>query len=175
MFSSSKSASNSHICHLRYHIAHKKIPCVNEEGKTHTPSKPNGWKLEMFIFDVFQCAHNLVAFEVSREEEFSPLKNAPGTLKDSPETCRADVSKLHKSWLNKLGVEVEESPDGKYKYCCCLCACLTFFIDNESLCEVSPLLAQAGEDLKDLAVFVQGKKVVGPTHLTPTIRVSADM
>ena len=33
--------------------------------------------------------------EVQRSEEFSPVKNAPGAAKDTPETARADLLRLH--------------------------------------------------------------------------------
>jgi hypothetical protein len=46
-------------------VAMKKIPCVNEEGITAIPEKNNGWKMEMFIFDVFQHANYIAAFEVT--------------------------------------------------------------------------------------------------------------
>jgi UDP-N-acetylglucosamine/UDP-N-acetylgalactosamine diphosphorylase len=44
-----------------YHVAHKKIPHADPEtGETVKPTKNNGIKLELFIFDVFPLA------EVSR-------------------------------------------------------------------------------------------------------------
>ncbi len=43
-----------------------------------TPTTPNGWKFEMFIFDVFPFARQMVVMEVDRAMEFSPLKNAEG-------------------------------------------------------------------------------------------------
>lgn len=73
---------------LTYHLAVKKIPYISlESGDRLTPSQPNGFKLEKFIFDVFKFADKFAAWEVKREDEFSPLKNAVGTEKDNPITA----------------------------------------------------------------------------------------
>jgi UDP-N-acetylglucosamine pyrophosphorylase len=42
-----------------------------------------------------------------RSEEFSPLKNSPDSLVDSPNSCRADLSELHKSWVINAGGKLE--------------------------------------------------------------------
>lgn len=39
---------------LKRHVAVKKVPFVDQEGNRVTPLKPNGIKLEKFVFDVFQ-------------------------------------------------------------------------------------------------------------------------
>ncbi len=39
---------------LKQHVAIKKVPFVDGEGNLVKPTKPNGIKLEKFIFDVFQ-------------------------------------------------------------------------------------------------------------------------
>ncbi len=101
----------------RFHIAKKKIPSVNEQGKTVTPKDINGWKLEMFIFDVFEFAQNMVALEVLREEEFSPLKNAPGSPQDSPDSCRKHLSDMFKNMVKRAGGTVEEANGGIYSSC----------------------------------------------------------
>jgi UDP-N-acetylglucosamine/UDP-N-acetylgalactosamine diphosphorylase len=72
------------------------------------PTKPNGMKLEMFIFDVFPYTQNFSVLEVARNEEFSPLKNAPGTGSDDPETSRRDLLAQHKRFLEKAGAHVKE-------------------------------------------------------------------
>ena len=44
---------------LPLHVAKKKIPCLDASGALVAPEKPNGVKLEMFIFDSFPCARAL--------------------------------------------------------------------------------------------------------------------
>jgi len=134
---------------LPFHIAKKKIPCVNDQGKTVTPNDINGWKLEMFIFDIFEFAKNMVALEVLREEEFSPLKNAPGSPQDSPDSCRKHLSDMFKNMVRKAGGSVEEANG-----------------DETALFEISPLVTGSPEDLDDLIPLVRGKTYSLPVELT---------
>jgi len=114
---------------LAFHIARKKIPHLDlETGKVIRPSEPNGMKLEMFVFDVFPFTERFAVLEVEREEEFSPLKNAPGTGSDDPETSRRDLLAQHKRFLEKAGATVKDDVE----------------------IEISPLVSYAGEGLESV-------------------------
>lgn len=89
--------------HLPYHIAKKNINCLDTvTGKTH---KADGIKMEQFIFDVFPSVSldKFGCLEVAREEEFSPLKNAPGTGNSCPETCLHDRLARSTRWVQQAG------------------------------------------------------------------------
>ncbi len=89
---------------LPYHVARKKVPYVDEAGDQVSPAEPNGVKFESFVFDGLALARRTVAMEVARNEEFAPVKNRTG--EDSPESCRAAWSALHRAWLEAAGVRV---------------------------------------------------------------------
>lgn len=88
---------------LPYHVAKKKIPYYDYEANTiKNPDKPNGIKLEQFVFDSIPMSKNAIFYETIREIEFSPLKNKEG--EDSIQTCKEGISNLFKIWLKKSGV-----------------------------------------------------------------------
>lgn len=102
---------------LPHHVARKKIPCVDlDSGKTIKPEKPNGIKLEQFVFDVFPmlALDKFACIEVRREEEFSPLKNATGTGEDDADTSKRDILQQGKRWVQAAGATVvsESNNDG---------------------------------------------------------------
>lgn len=68
-----------------YHIAHKKVNYLNEQGEYIIPDQPNAYKFEEFNFDYFDQLDKFLVFRVKREEEFAPIKNKEGT--DSPKTA----------------------------------------------------------------------------------------
>lgn len=125
---------------MAFHIARKKIPTIDlESGKAVKPTTPNGMKLELFIFDVFPFCNNLAVHEVLRSQEFSPLKNAPNTGSDDPQTSRRDLLALHAKWLKEAGAEVAEGAE----------------------VEISPLLSYAGEGLE----AAKGRRFEKTEHL----------
>lgn len=126
-----------------FHAAHKKIPFAGEDGTTIKPEKANGIKLEAFIFDVFPLSSRMAIFETLREEEFAPVKNAPGTPTDSPDTARQMVNALGRRWVTAAGGIIEGD-------------------SSEAVIEVSPLLSLAGEGLEER---VKGQKFCPPEYI----------
>ncbi|BGP38567.1 UDP-N-acetylglucosamine pyrophosphorylase [Rhodotorula kratochvilovae] len=119
---------------MPFHIARKKIPHVDlSSGASVKPSTPNGMKLEQFVFDVFPFVRQFALLEVEREREFSPLKNAPGTGADDPETSRRDLLAEARRWLEAAGAELADGVE----------------------VELSPLVSYAGEGLE----AVKGLKI----------------
>lgn len=104
---------------LPHHVARKKIPYVDtssKEGKTIKPERPNGIKLEQFVFDCFpmMALDKFACMEVKREDEFSPLKNGRGTGEDDPDTSKRDIMQQGKRWVTAAGgfVESKGEDDG---------------------------------------------------------------
>ena len=155
---------------LEHHVAKKKIPFINNEGVLVKPEKPNGIKMEKFVFDVFKFANKFVVWECYRDEEFAPLKNAEGASDFTPTHCRNALLALHQKWLriagakliNEDGVEAKQmgSPAGEDNN--------NDDSDNNNaekkyvvLCEISPLLSYAGENLQNF----KDKEIKLPVHL----------
>lgn len=126
---------------LPHHVAKKKIPCINEKGDQTKPEKPNGIKLEQFVFDCFPflSMEKFACMEVKREDEFSPLKNAPGTGEDDPGTSRKDIMMQGKRFLEGAGATVIDEGDANGV-------------------EVSPLISYGGEGLG----FMKGREIKAP-------------
>ncbi|KAI4371593.1 hypothetical protein MLD38_009922 [Melastoma candidum] len=108
-----------------FHLAEKKIPSIH--GQT------VGLKLEQFIFDAFPYAPSTALFEVLRDEEFAPVKNANGSSFDTPDSARLLVLRLHTRWVVAAGGFVTHS--------------VPLYATGV---EVSPLCSYAGENLEAL-------------------------
>lgn len=70
---------------LPYHVAEKSIAHI-ENGVRVVPDKPCGYKFETLVVDMVQGMGSCLAYEVEREKEFAPVKNATGT--DSVDSAR---------------------------------------------------------------------------------------
>lgn len=161
---------------LKHHVAKKKIPYVSEEDSKVTlkPDSPNGIKMEKFVFDVFHFAtdRSFAVWEVIREDEFAPLKNADTADKDTPTTCRRSLLNLHHRYLLAAGAEFvdkdgnliphipsqkkgEEKGSGDRQKG----EDEAMFVESE----ISPLVSYAGEGLQKL---VEGRKFTTPVHLS---------
>ncbi|KAJ3183940.1 hypothetical protein HK101_009864 [Irineochytrium annulatum] len=133
---------------LEYHIAKKKIKHVDlASGQQVSPDKANGIKLELFIFDVFPFTERMAVLEAPRNEDFSPLKNAPGSKDgDSPETSRAAILAQTVRFARKAGATVT----------------------GEEL-EISPLVTYDGEGLEGL----KGKTIKTPKYIASVDELKA--
>ncbi|TAQ90157.1 hypothetical protein B7494_g1542 [Chlorociboria aeruginascens] len=130
---------------LPHHVARKKIPYVDtEKGTTIKPEKPNGIKLEQFVFDVFPMLElsRFACMEVKREDEFSPLKNGKGTGQDDPDTSKRDILDQGRRWVQAAGATVVS--EGEH-----------------TGVEVSPLISYGGEGLE----YLKGKQITAPAVL----------
>ncbi|KAJ2781656.1 UDP-N-acetylglucosamine pyrophosphorylase [Coemansia interrupta] len=130
---------------LEHHVARKKIPYVDDAGETIRPTKPNGIKLERFVFDVFPYVENLAILEVDRKDQFSPLKNGPGAGADCPETSRSDLIDQCIRFAEAAGATVQRPADG-----------------SQPAFEISALVSYAGEGLESLS----GKTLAGDQLIT---------
>jgi UDP-N-acetylglucosamine/UDP-N-acetylgalactosamine diphosphorylase len=96
---------------LPFHKAIKKIPHIDAAGNPVNPDKPNGVKLETFVFDALPMAAKSIILETLRSEEFAPVKNATGV--DSAEVTYQMMIDRAAEWLESAGVKVPRKPDGK--------------------------------------------------------------
>ncbi|KAF9539616.1 UDP-N-acetylglucosamine pyrophosphorylase [Mortierella hygrophila] len=135
---------------LEYHIARKKIKTVDmQTGDVIAPKQVNGMKLEMFVFDVFPFTERMAVFEVDRREEFSPLKNAPGTGVDCPETSRRDILQQNVRFFEAAGGKVVVGEDD-------------IQAEGTPTLELSPLVTYSGEGLAEI---VAGKSIKTPVRV----------
>lgn len=68
------------------HIVEKKIPYMDDNGTLIKPEQPNGYKFEELVLDMIHLMDSCLPYEVVREKEFAPVKNASGV--DSVESAR---------------------------------------------------------------------------------------
>ncbi|KAM6549065.1 hypothetical protein CsatB_020741 [Cannabis sativa] len=121
-----------------YHLAEKKVPSIH--GHT------TGYKLEQFIFDAFPYAPSTALFEVLRDEEFAPVKNANGSSFDTPDSARLLVLRLHSRWVVAAGGFLTHS--------------VPLYATGV---EVSPLCSYAGENLEAIC---RGRTFHAPCEIT---------
>ncbi len=129
---------------IPFHVARKKAPYLDDQGRQVHPEKENALKFERFIFDVLPLADRWAVVETSRKEEFAPLKNATGA--DSPEAVKQEMSDLAADWLESAGVKVPKRPDG----------------GAAAALEVSPLFALDAEEFA--AKVDRNTRIDGPRY-----------
>ncbi|XP_006659213.1 UDP-N-acetylglucosamine diphosphorylase 1-like [Oryza brachyantha] len=121
-----------------YHLAEKKIPSIH--GFT------TGLKLEQFIFDVFTYSPSTALFEILREEEFAPVKNANGATYDTPDSARLMLLRLHSRWVVAAGGFLTHS--------------VPLYMTGV---EVSPLSSYVGENLEAIC---RGRTFHAPSEIS---------
>nr|CAB3488247.1 unnamed protein product [Digitaria exilis] len=121
-----------------YHLAEKKIPSIH--GYT------TGLKLEQFIFDAFTYSPSTALFEVMREEEFAPVKNANGATYDTPDSSKLMLLRLHSRWVVAAGGFLTHS--------------VPLYMTGV---EVSPLSSYAGENLEAIC---RGRTFHAPSEIS---------
>jgi UDP-N-acetylglucosamine/UDP-N-acetylgalactosamine diphosphorylase len=85
------------------------VPYIADSGALVEPDSPNAVKFERFIFDLMPSAKNALVVEVDQQRAFAPLKNAPGSAKDTPEQVQRQMIALHREWLQAAGAKVAEN------------------------------------------------------------------
>ncbi len=91
---------------LPWHLAKKKVPCLDDAGNPIKPETENALKFERFIFDALPQADRWTILATERENEFAPVKNKDGV--DSPATARQLMIGQAKRWMREAGVEVAD-------------------------------------------------------------------
>jgi len=114
---------------LPWHRADKKVSHLDDAGRRIEPIEPNAIKLEMFIFDALPLAKNPLILQITRAEQFSPVKNASGS--DSVQTTQRDMIRRAATWLEAAGCRVPRRSDG----------------EPNAVIEISPLLALDRDEL----------------------------
>jgi UDP-N-acetylglucosamine/UDP-N-acetylgalactosamine diphosphorylase len=130
---------------LPWHLAKKKVPYLNNEGRLVQPEGENALKFEMFIFDVLPQAERWTVQPIDRRAEFEPLKNATGN--ESPESVRQALTNQAAGWLESAGVTVPRNEDGRPVW----------------PLEISPLFALDADELKQK--LRSAMRVDRPTYL----------
>ncbi len=128
---------------LPFHLAKKKVQCLDGDGKVMEPEQPNAIRFERFIFDLLPLAKKALVVEVDAAEAFAPVKNSDEEPTDSPRTAKAAMVELHRRWLMEAGARLAD----------------------EVAVEINPLWASTAEDVKQR--LKAGTEVLEPTYFSP--------
>lgn len=128
---------------LPFHVARKKVPCVDAAGNIVEPEKPNAIRFERFIFDLLPLAAQALVVEVDPAEAFAPVKNSDEEPTDNPKSAKAAMMAQARRWLREAGASVAD----------------------EVPVEINPLWAAGSEEVRrKLPVNL---KVTQPTYFAP--------
>ena len=128
---------------LPFHVARKKVPCIDELGRPMEPAAPNALRFERFIFDLLPAAENALVVEADPTEAFAPVKNSDSEATDNPSTARRAMVQQAQRRLSEAGVEVRP----------------------EVAVEINPLWALDAEEIR--SKWQPGTVVDRPTYFSP--------
>ncbi len=101
-----------HFDDFPWHLAHKRIPCIGEDGEMVRPDKPNGYKFETFVFDALRLIkHAPLALEIERRFEYTPIKQMEGD--NSVAAARQNMSDWWAEWIQASGGTVATNAQGR--------------------------------------------------------------
>ncbi|CAB4064796.1 UAP1 [Lepeophtheirus salmonis] len=113
-------------------------------------------------------AKDFVIWECIREDEFAPLKNAPGASSFSPEHCKMALYALNQKMILEAGgvlVDLEDNPVPKMQSPAAPLNCNGSSDTKNDTCvqiEISPLVSYSGEGLEEL---VKGRRITVPVYI----------
>jgi UDP-N-acetylglucosamine/UDP-N-acetylgalactosamine diphosphorylase len=128
---------------LPFHLAKKKVQCLDASGKMVEPQRPNALRFERFIFDLLPLAKKALVVEVDAAEAFAPVKNSDEEATDTPRTAKAAMVALHRGWLQSAGVK----------------------IGDEVAVEINPLWASSADEVAQRVET--GMEIRKPTYFSP--------
>ncbi len=91
---------------LPFHVARKKVPCLDEQGQVVDPKTPNAVRFEKFIFDLLPQAKNSLVIEADPAEAFAPVKNAPHEKTDTAATAQAAILAQGAKLAEQAGLKI---------------------------------------------------------------------
>jgi UDP-N-acetylglucosamine/UDP-N-acetylgalactosamine diphosphorylase len=128
---------------LPFHVARKKVACLDAAGNLVEPEKPNAIRFERFIFDLLPHARQALVVEAEAAEAFAPVKNSDDEATDNARTARAAMMALDRRRLAEAGARFEGQP----------------------AVEVNPLWAASVEEMRER--LPKGMVIREPTYFSP--------
>jgi UDP-N-acetylglucosamine/UDP-N-acetylgalactosamine diphosphorylase len=91
---------------LPFHLAVKRVPYVDANGRSQEPREPNAIKFERFIFDLLPSAQNAMVVEIDPAEGFAPVKNGLDVSTENPHTAQAAMTLQHARRWRAFGGQI---------------------------------------------------------------------
>jgi UDP-N-acetylglucosamine/UDP-N-acetylgalactosamine diphosphorylase len=129
---------------LPFHYAKKKVACLEADGQTHEPDRPNAIRFERFIFDLLPLARQALVVEVDPAEAFAPVKNSDDEPTDNPKLAKSAMMAQARRRLREAGVQIA---------------------DNVPV-ELNPLWASNVDEIRRR--LEPGSVIAEPTYFSPT-------